>query len=253
MADARESTASMSRATPDAPGIAPNRGWNVPIRIRVAMQYPAESATHNRQIFQIQPPHQGVRRAIEVERKRPAARLEHTPDLVNRCGKIRDITQAVSCRHEVEGGIRKRQRDHSPTRKTGRAEARGVFIQTFAFASSIIRGVTSRPITGCNGCRSRMRCHLFRWPGPMPIAGRGARETDQAPFPASIQAERQHHGNEIVAIGDRRKQRPDVPTLAFRRRDAIGDVHSYSAISHQLSVLSCRLRADGRKLRAAGS
>ena len=63
---------------------------------------------------------------------------------------------------------------------------------------------------------------------PVPVArssaaraGARRRQIDEPPLPAPVLSVRQGDGDEIVAIGNRRKQRAHVAALAVRRRDAI--------------------------------
>ena len=62
---------------------------------------------------------------------------------------------------------------------------------------------------------------------PVPVARSSAQRTrcgcgqiDQAPLPSPILSVRQNLRNEIVPIGDRGKERPDVAALSVGRRDA---------------------------------
>ena len=52
-------------------------------------------------------------------------------------------------------------------------------------------------------------------------ARRRRREIDQPTLPASILPVRQHDGDEVVAIGNRGKERADVAAFAVWRRDAV--------------------------------
>ena len=52
------------------------------------------------------------------------------------------------------------------------------------------------------------------------------REIDQPLLPAAIAAVGEQPRNQIVTIGDRRKERSDVAALSIRRRDRVVEPHS---------------------------
>src|SRR6185295_3478629 len=52
-------------------------------------------------------------------------------------------------------------------------------------------------------------------------AGRWRGQIDDTPLPAPVLAVRQHDGNEVVALGDRREERAHVAALAVGRGDPV--------------------------------
>ena len=108
----------------------------------------------------------------------------------------------------------------SPTRNEARTPG-----ARFARASSIIRGVTSRPTTRAPAASSANAM------SPVPVARSSARvsgpdggQRDQPPLPSPVAAVRQQARNQIVAVRDRREQPPHVAALAFRRGDVAGEM-----------------------------
>lgn len=79
-----------------------------------------------------------------------------------------------------------------------------------------------------------MRTGLVRQVGDVSGAGgqvedaqTGTRRSkaQQAPLPRTILPVRQHHGDEIVAVGNGGKQRPDIAALSVRRRNRLAQGH----------------------------
>ena len=81
----------------------------------------------------------------------------------------------------------------------------------------------------------------------------------QPPFPRAIAAERQHDGDEVVAIGDGRKERADVAPLLLGAGERVGQLHE-DTLQDSLAVLGsldsqprCSLESALRALRGAPS
>ncbi len=65
-------------------------------------------------------------------------------------------------------------------------------------------------------------------------------QIDQAPFPSAVLTVGQRDGNEIIAVGNRRKERTHVPALAVRGGDFVGQGHEGLKLDN---IVSCSLRA----------
>ena len=130
------------------------------------------------------------------------------------------VPQPVAGRHDIERAGR--ETAARACRRRGSRLARGAR-SALRFASSIIRSVMSRPTTRAPVAGERKR-DVARAGRQIERARAGRRrgQRDQPPLPAPILAVGQRHGDEIVAVGDRRKQRAHIAALALRRGDAVG-------------------------------
>ena len=81
------------------------------------MQNPAQDTTDKSQVHQVRAPNDRIGRTVEIERQRQPARCQHTRNLVDGPGKIRNVPQPVSRRDKIERTIGKRQRQHVPDKK----------------------------------------------------------------------------------------------------------------------------------------
>ena len=132
--------------------------------------------------------------------------------------KIGDVSQPVAGRHEIERRGRKRQRDHVADQKRGTAGQRGrrFGARQLDHPRASRRGRRRRAPAPqarrrCRRCRSRDRARAS--------PGARRRQLDQPPLPPPVLSVRQHDGDEIVTIGDRRKQRAHVAAFALGRGD----------------------------------
>ena len=107
-----------------------------------------------------------------------------------------------------------------------REKRRGADLTGAACAACFARdldhpGVMSRPTTApCAASANNVTGAGCQIEGRGPEHRRG--EGDQPPLPSAIAAVRQGHGDEIVAVRDCRKERPDMSAFAVGRRNPIG-------------------------------
>jgi hypothetical protein len=103
----RESIGHAARA-----GIAPDRSRNVAIRVRIAMQDPAERRSDHREVGKLRRSHDGILGPVEIERQQTSARLQHARDLNNRGIEIRNVPKSIPSRDQFEGCGSTRQAGH---------------------------------------------------------------------------------------------------------------------------------------------
>ncbi len=179
------------------------------------MESPAERRADDGEIRQVDGADEGGAWTIEVQRQQPAIGHENAANLVEGIGERRHIAETVAGGHDVNAGVGKRQRHHvaddEPRRRRAIASS-PLRIRQLDHAGRDVEPDDRR--TGTGGFEGDVAGSAREIEDA--IVGVNPRLLDEQTLPGAVAPERQKPGNEVVAIGDGREQRPDVAPFLFR-------------------------------------
>lgn len=162
-----------------------------------------------RQVAEVETADHWIQRPIEIEGDELAIRPKDPGNLIERPPEKRHISKAIASRDHVERAVRKWQFQHICPDEARRGGTLPLGRREFEHPPGDIEADDRyAPRRGEKGQIARARGEV-----ESPRTRTKLRRLDQPSFPAAVETTGENDRNEIVAIGDARKEAANVPAL----------------------------------------